>query len=47
MPCMPCSNGMWKYGANGNCQFRSKAHCEQAQAAIHAKKKVKEEKRSS
>lgn len=37
MPCIPCSNGKWKYGVRGRCQFNSKAHCEKAQAAIHAK----------
>lgn len=36
MPCMECSNGKWKYGANGNCQFESKAKCEQGRKAIHA-----------
>ena len=39
MPCMKCTNGKWKYGAKGNCQFDTKTKCEQAAAAIHAKPK--------
>ena len=35
MPCMKCSNGKWKYGANGNCQFDTLEACHAAEAAIH------------
>ena len=35
MPCMKCSNGKWKYGANGNCQFDTLDACNAAAAAIH------------
>lgn len=44
MPCMKCANGKWKYGARGNCQFDTKAQCEKAAAAIHAKPKQLEDK---
>jgi len=32
---MQCSNGKYKYGANGNCQFDTLAKCRAAAAAIH------------
>jgi len=35
MPCMQCSNGKYKYGQHGNCQFDTLAKCEAAAAAIH------------
>ena len=35
MPCMKCSNGKYKYGTHGNCQFDTLASCKQAAAAIH------------
>ena len=35
MPCMKCSNGKWKYGASGNCQFDTLEACHAAEAAIH------------
>lgn len=35
MPCMKCSNGKWKYGEHGNCQFDTLAACNAAAAAIH------------
>lgn len=35
MPCMKCSNGKYKYGANGNCQFDTLDACKAAAAAIH------------
>ena len=35
MPCMKCSNGKWKYGAKGNCQFDTLEACHAAEAAIH------------
>ena len=44
MPCYKCSNGKWKYGKRGRCQFDTKAKCQEAEAAIHAKEKKKNEK---
>lgn len=38
MPCMKCANGKWKYGTKGRCQFDTKEKCEEAAAAIHARK---------
>lgn len=35
MPCMKCSNGKWKYGEHGRCQFDTLAACKAAAAAIH------------
>jgi len=35
MPCMKCSNGKYKYGEHGNCQFDTLAACKSAAAAIH------------
>ena len=35
MPCMKCSNGKWKYGEHGNCQFDTLSACKAAAAAIH------------
>jgi hypothetical protein len=35
MPCIKCSNGKWKYGARGNCQFDTEKQCHEAEAAIH------------
>ena len=35
MPCMKCSNGKYKYGLHGNCQFDTLAACKKAAAAIH------------
>jgi hypothetical protein len=35
MPCMKCSNGKWKYGVHGNCQFDTLDACHAAAAAIH------------
>jgi hypothetical protein len=32
---MKCSNGKYKYGANGNCQFDTLDACKAAAAAIH------------
>jgi hypothetical protein len=40
MPCMKCSNGKWKYGVHGRCQFDTLAACKAAAAAIHVKEKV-------
>jgi hypothetical protein len=41
MPCMKCSNGKWKYGAGGNCQFDTLEACERAEAAINAQNSPK------
>lgn len=41
MPCMKCKNGKWKYGAKGKPIYPTKAKCEEARKAIHAKKKGK------
>jgi hypothetical protein len=32
---MKCSNGKWKYGEQGNCQFDTLGACKAAAAAIH------------
>lgn len=32
---MKCSNGKYKYGEHGNCQFDTLAACKAAAAAIH------------
>jgi hypothetical protein len=40
---MKCSNGKYKYGLHGNCQFDTLAKCNAAAAAIHAKPKSMEE----
>ena len=37
MPCYKCSNGKYKYGKRGKCQFDTLEHCKAAEAAIHAK----------
>lgn len=44
MPCIKCSNGKWKYGEKGRCQFKTLEACKKAAAAIHANedKKAKE-----
>lgn len=39
MPCMKCSNGKWRYGLQGNCQFDTLKKCQDAAAAIHIKPK--------
>ena len=36
MPCYKCSNGKWKYGKAGNCQFDTLESCKAAERAIHA-----------
>jgi len=41
MPCFKCSNGKWKYGQNGNCQFDTLESCHAAEAAIHARQNDK------
>ena len=35
MPCIKCSNGKYKYGEHGNCQFDTLGACKAAAAAIH------------
>lgn len=48
MPCYKCSNGKYKYGKAGNCQFDSLGHCQEAERAIHAREnKPKKEDKSS
>lgn len=37
MPCIHCSNGKWKYGVHGNCQFDTLRQCKEAERAIKAK----------
>ena len=39
MPCYKCTNGKWKYGQEGNCQFDTLGSCEAAERAIHARKR--------
>ena len=43
MPCYKCSNGKYKYGKRGNCQFDTLAACEAAERAIHARENKKDE----
>lgn len=38
MSCLKCSNGKYKYGERGRCQFDTKAACEAAERAIHTDK---------
>lgn len=37
MPCYKCSNGKYKYGERGRCQFDTLGACEAAERAIHAR----------
>ena len=37
MPCYKCSNGKYKYGERGNCQFDTLGACQAAERAIHAR----------
>ena len=39
MPCIKCSNGKYKYGERGRCQFDTLEACHAAEAAIHARDK--------
>jgi hypothetical protein len=39
MPCMKCSNGKYKYGERGRCQFDTLEACKAAEAAIHARER--------
>jgi len=47
MPCIKCSNGKWKYGEKGNCQFKTLKSCKAAAAAIHAEEKEEDAKHKS
>ncbi|KKN04058.1 hypothetical protein LCGC14_1101250, partial [marine sediment metagenome] len=38
MPCIKCSNGKWKFGLRGTCQFDSLAACKKGAAAIKAQR---------
>jgi len=42
MPCYKCSNGKYKYGLKGNCQFDTLAACQAAERAIHAREENKD-----
>lgn len=42
MPCYKCSNGKWKYGERGRCQFDTLESCQAAEAAIHARENEKD-----
>ena len=44
MPCYKCSNGKYKYGQRGNCQFDTLESCKAAEAAIHARESEKPKK---
>ena len=37
MPCYKCSNGKYKYGERGNCQFDTLGACQAAERAINAR----------
>jgi len=41
MPCYKCSNGKYKYGEHGNCQFDTLGKCREAEQAIHARESNK------
>lgn len=45
MPCYKCSNGKYKYGQNGNCQFDTLEACHKAEQAIHARENDKGDKK--
>jgi hypothetical protein len=42
VPCMRCSNGKYKYGVHGNCNFDTLGQCHEAEQAIHAKENKKD-----
>lgn len=44
MPCYKCSNGKYKYGERGRCQFDTLGACEAAERAIHARENEKPKK---
>jgi len=39
MPCYKCSNGKYKYGEKGDCQFDTLGSCKAAERAIYARKR--------
>jgi hypothetical protein len=39
---MRCSNGKYKYGEHGNCNFDTLAKCQEAEQAIHAREGAKD-----
>jgi hypothetical protein len=41
MPCYKCSNGKYKYGERGRCQFDTMELCHEAEQAIHARENQK------
>jgi hypothetical protein len=41
MPCYKCSNGKYKYGERGRCQFDTLEACHEAEQAIHARENQK------
>jgi hypothetical protein len=41
MPCYKCSNGKYKYGERGRCQFDTLESCHEAEQAIHARENQK------
>jgi len=41
MPCYKCSNGKYKYGLKGNCQFDTLGACQAAERAIYAEENSK------
>lgn len=41
MPCIKCSNGRWRYGNRGRCQFDTLAACRRAEQAINIEKPKK------
>lgn len=43
MPCMKCSNGKWKFGERGGCNFKTLAQCRKANAAYYASKNKKKD----
>lgn len=45
MPCYKCSNGKWKYGKKGNCQFDTLEECQKAEIAINISKGKKPKKK--
>lgn len=38
MPCYKCSNGKWKYGTRGECNFDTLTKCKEAEMAINIAK---------
>lgn len=38
MPCYQCSNGKWKYGTKGDCNFDTLTKCKDAEMAINIAK---------